>query len=136
VGLVTIFVTVNNVTSSPDLQGNDHFTYSEPVKYACNTFAQSPDYLADIKAGHKFDIEWIIVNTGETTWRAGLDVKYSSGSKMTSTTVVEIPQEMKPNARYTINLSAVAPTKAGHQYMTWVVEGGFCSVSVLINVVK
>jgi hypothetical protein len=135
-GVVVISAIVDNVTSLPDLQGGDHFTYTAPVKYACDAFAQKPGYLEDIKAGSTFDIRWIIVNTGENTWPAGFDVKYSNGSKMTSTTLVEIGREMSPNDRYTIELDAVAPKKEGHQYMTWVVEGQLCFPSILINVVK
>lgn len=107
-----------------------------PQLYSCDAFAQTPGYQVDIKAGSQFDIKWIIVNTGTRTWPAGIDVKYSSGSKMTKVTAVEIPQEMKPNDRYTINLDAVAPNKEGPHYMTWIVQGPLCYPSVIINVVN
>ena len=107
-----------------------------PPAYSCDAFAQSPDYQAEFKPGDEFDIRWIIINTGTRPWPAGFDVKYSSGSKMTSVTVVEIPIEMKPNDRYTIVLDAVAPKHEGPQYMTWIVQGQLCYPSVIINVVK
>ena len=107
-----------------------------PPLYSCDAFAQSPDYQAEFKFGDEFDIRWIIINTGTRPWPAGFDVKYSSGSKMTSVTVVEIPIEMKPNDRYTIVLDAVAPKQEGPQYMTWIVQGQLCYPSVIINVVK
>jgi len=107
-----------------------------PRAYSCDAFAQSPDYQAEFKPGDEFDIRWIIINTGTRPWPAGFDVKYSSGSKMTSVTVVEIPIEMKTNDRYTIVLDAVAPKHDGPQYMPWIVQGQLCYPSVIINVVK
>jgi len=45
---------------------------------------------------------------------------------MTNLTVVEIPVEMKPNAKYEINLDAVVPDEKGFQVMTWTVQGQLC----------
>lgn len=134
--VVTIAVTLNNVTTQPDQYGRDRFTYIAQPKTVCNIFTQSPDHMENIKAGSSFDIKWIIINTGSTTWPAGLDVKYSSGPQMTKQTRVEISKALKPNERYTIVLDAVAPKQTGPQYMTWIIEGQLCSPSVIINVVE
>jgi len=105
-----------------------------PLIYACDVFTQAPDYLEDIKAGSKFEIKWMIVNTGTRAWDAGVDVKYSDGWKMTGESTVEIPVKLAPGNSFTISLTATAPSKKGHQYMTWVVEGQLCYPSVIINV--
>ena len=131
----TPFPTITPSIQPPVIQPTDvALETAVPPSYSCDVFTQHPEYLAEIKAGSKFEIKWIIINTGTTTWEAGVDVKYSSGSKMTKVTVVEIPKEMKPNDRYTISLTATAPNQKGHQYMTWTVEGQLCNPSVLIDV--
>lgn len=102
--------------------------------YACDVYTVSPDYQEEIKAGSKFEVKWMIVNTGTRTWAAGLDVRYSDGWKMTGPTAVEIPVQVAPGNSYTISLTATAPGQKGSQYMTWVVEGQLCFPSVLIKV--
>lgn len=105
-----------------------------PTLYGCDVFTQDPDYRAEIKAGTKFQIKWIIVNTGTRPWNAGVDVKYSSGSEMTSVKRVEIPKALQPGERYKLVLDAVAPKQVGLQYMTWTVEGPMCQPTVIISV--
>jgi hypothetical protein len=107
---------------------------AEQPLYACDVFTQAPDYQETFKAGTKFDIKWMIVNTGTRAWPAGTDVKYSDGWQMTGVKSVEIPVVMNPQDRYTITLDAVAPSKTGHQYMTWAVGGQLCFPSIIINV--
>jgi hypothetical protein len=105
-----------------------------PPLFACSVFTSSPEYKAEINAGSKFDIKWIIVNKGTRAWDAGMDLKYTSGSKMTKTTLVEIPKKINPNGSFTLLLDAVAPNQDGLQYMTWTMEGQFCEMSVIIIV--
>lgn len=94
--------------------------------YDCSAISRKPVDNTEYNKGAKFDIKWTIVNTGTQTWPAGIDVKYYSGPKMTTTNRVEIPKEMKPNDTYVINLDAVAPNEKGFQVMTWVVDGPMC----------
>jgi hypothetical protein len=108
---------------------------STPALYACDAYAQSPNYQEQMDPGESFDIRWVIVNTGTRPWPRGFDVKYVNGAQMTGPKVVEIPVEMNPNDTYTILLDATAPNKEGLQYMTWMVEGQLCFPSVSINVV-
>ena len=103
-------------------------------KYSCDAFTSSPRHLEVMSAGQKFDIEWIIINTGTKTWEAGIDVAYSAGSKLTGVTIVEIPHEMKFNDRYSILLHAKAPDKPGIYYMNFTVQGPGCSPYVAIQV--
>lgn len=106
-----------------------------PALYSCGVVLHKPGYKAEIKAGNNFDIGWVIVNTGTRTWPAGLDVKFRSGTQMTSVTVKEINKVMNPKDTFEINLGATAPTKAGLHEMIWVVEGGLCFPSISIIVV-
>jgi hypothetical protein len=106
-----------------------------PALYSCGVVLHKPGYKAEIKAGANFDIRWVIINTGTRTWPAGLDVKFRSGTQMTTVTVKEINKEMKPKDTFEINLGATAPTKAGLHEMIWVVEGGLCFPSMSIIVV-
>jgi hypothetical protein len=67
--------------------------------------------------------------------RAGLDVKYNSGTKLTSTTFVELP-ELEPGDQTVVNMDAVAPDKEGTYIMTFLVEGGLCYPYTAIVVEK
>ncbi len=104
-------------------------------KYACNPFPRKPADGTIFKPNDTFDIKWTIVNTGTKTMQAGLDVKYNIGTKLTSTTRVELP-ELKPGASYVIVLDAVAPAKEGTYTMAFVVEGGLCYPYTTIVVQK
>jgi len=73
--------------------------------------------------------------TGTKTWRAGLDLKYLSGPKMTATNTIELPQ-MKPGDQFDIVLDATAPKENGMQVMVWVLEGPICYPYVRIIVEK
>jgi hypothetical protein len=67
--------------------------------------------------------------------RQGLDVKYNSGTKLTSTNFVELP-ELEPGDEYVVTLDAVAPAKPGTYIMTFIVEGGLCYPYTAIVVEK
>jgi len=94
-------------------------------QYSCNPFPRKPADGTVFKPNDEFDIKWTIVNTGTKTMAAGLDVKYNLGTKLTSTTLVELP-ELKPGASYVVVLDAKAPDKEGTYTMAFMVEGGLC----------
>ncbi|MBN2117574.1 MAG: hypothetical protein JW730_13440 [Anaerolineales bacterium] len=94
-------------------------------QYACNPFPRKPADGTIFKPNDDFDIKWTIVNTGTKTMQAGLDVKYNIGTKLTSTTIVELP-ELKPGDSYVVVLDAKAPAKEGTYTMAFMVEGGLC----------
>ena len=102
--------------------------------YACNIINTEPRDNTEYKSGKAIDISWTIVNTGTKTWAAGYDVKYFSGPKMTSVSVIQIPVELKPNAKYKINLDGVVPEKRGLLVLTWTVEGQICYPYIAIIV--
>lgn len=104
-------------------------------QYACDTVHRRPFDNTSYRPGAKFDIKWTIVNTGTKTMVAGLDLKYNSGEKMTSSTRVELP-ELKPGAEFAVDFDAVAPAKEGTYIMTFLVEGGLCYPYTAIIVEK
>ena len=103
--------------------------------FACDTIRRRPFDNTVFRPGDKFDIKWTIVNTGTKTMVAGLDLKYNSGTQMTSRTRVELP-ELKPGAQFAVDFDAVAPTKEGTYIMTYLVEGQLCFPYVAIIVEK
>jgi hypothetical protein len=104
-------------------------------EYACNPFPRLPRDNTIFRPNDEFDIKWTIVNTGTKTMRAGLDVKYNSGEKLTSTTFVELP-ELEPGDQAVVDFDAVAPEKEGTYVMTFVVEGQLCYPYTAIVVEK
>lgn len=103
--------------------------------YACNPFPRLPRDNTIFRPNDPFDIKWTIVNTGTKTMRAGLDVKYNSGTKLTQTNFVELP-ELKPGDQTQVDFDAVAPEKEGTYVMTFIVEGGLCYPYTVIVVQK
>lgn len=108
-----------------------------PVKldYDCTSRDRRPFDNTYLKPNKEFDIKWTIVNTGTKSWPAGLDVKYYSGEKLSTTNFVELPA-MAPGDTYEIILDAVSPQKQGFYVMTWVVEGQLCFPYTAIIVEK
>jgi hypothetical protein len=106
-----------------------------PVKldYDCTSRDRRPYDNTYFKSNKEFDIKWTIINTGAKSWPAGKDVKYFSGTKMTTATFVELPA-MDPGDTFVVNLDGVAPKKEGFYVMTWTVEGQLCYPYVAIIV--
>ena len=102
-------------------------------EYACSAISRRPFDNTVFRPNAEFDIVWTIVNTGTKTMAAGLDLKYLSGPKMTTTSRVELP-ELKPGEQYTIDFDAIAPSKQGLHVMTYLVDGQLCYPYVAIIV--
>jgi hypothetical protein len=120
--------------TSPVVSGGGGVPVVKP-EFACDVIHQRPFDDTSFKPNDTFDVKWTIVNTGTRTWRAGLDLKYLSGPKMTATNTIELPQ-MKPGDQFDIVLDAVAPKENGMQVMVWVLEGPICYPYVRIIVEK
>ena len=103
--------------------------------YACDVIRQRPFDNTIFKPGAKFDIKWTILNVGTKTMNAGLDVKFSGGTKFMPNTIVELP-ELKPGGQFAMNFDGTAPSKEGTYVMRYIVEGGLCYPYVLIKVEK
>jgi Ig-like domain from next to BRCA1 gene len=102
-------------------------------EYACSAISRRPFDNTVFRPNQEFDIVWTIVNTGTKTMAAGLDLKYSSGPKMTTTSRVELP-ELKPGEQYTVDFDAIAPSRQGQHIMIYLVDGQLCFPYVAIIV--
>ena len=108
---------------------------STQKEFACDTIRRRPLDNTSFRPGDRFDIKWTIVNTGTKTMVAGLDLKFNSGTQMTSRTRVELP-ELEPDEQFAVDFDAVAPEKEGTYIMAFMVEGGLCYPYVAIVVEK
>ena len=133
----TPFVVVppTTVPSSGNSGGSGSGVTTIKPEYACDIIHQRPYDDTVFKPNDTFDVKWTIVNTGTKAWAAGLDLKYNSGPKMTTTSSIELPA-MKPGDQYVVNLDGVSPSDEGTQVMVWMIEGGFCYPYVRIIVEK
>ncbi len=125
------------VLASPTLVssgGGGGGTSTKP-DYACDTIRRRPFDNEIFRPSKTFDIKWTIVNTGKKTLRAGLDLKFNSGTKMTGTSRIELP-ELAPGEQYAVDFDAVTPGKEGTYIMTFLVEGGLCYPYTAIVVEK
>lgn len=130
----TPVVLPTSTTASSSGGGGGGGTTVKP-DYACNPFPRKPRDNTIFKPNDSFDIQWTIVNTGKKTMQAGIDVRYNSGTKLTTTSYVELP-ELKPGDQYVVDFDAVAPDKEGTYIMTFIVEGGLCYPYTAIIVEK
>jgi len=122
-------------TKAPSTGGGGGGGTTIKTEFGCNAFPRIPRDNTIFRPNDDFDIKWTIVNTGTKTMRAGLDLKYNSGEKLTGTTFVELP-ELKPGDEVVVDFDAEAPKKEGKYVMTFVVEGGLCYPYTAIVVEK
>lgn len=128
----TALPTVTRVVATSSGGGSGTTTQTQ---YSCDTIRRRPFDNTIFRPGDHFDIKWTIVNTGTKTMVSGLDLKFNSGTQMTSRTRVELP-ELKPDAQFAVDFDAVAPEKEGTYIMTFIVEGGLCYPYTAIIVEK
>ncbi len=103
-----------------------------PALYAC-TFYEKKPLINVFKPGDPFDIVWVITNTGTKAWPQYKDLRFVSGTALTSTSSIELPA-LKPGDSATVSFDANAPMKPGLYGMTWKVEGGLCFPNTSIEV--
>ena len=121
------------VTPAASTGGSGGSSSSKP-DYNCDPdIGKRPRDNEEFARGDKFDIKWTILNNGLKTWAAGKDLTYYSGTALTTSTFVQLP-EVKPDESFSVVFDAVAPSIPGHYVMTWKLEGGFCWPYVAINV--
>ena len=122
------------VASPPNAGGSGAGGSSSKPDYNCDPdIGKRPRDNEEFARGDKFDVKWTILNNGLKTWAAGKDLTYYSGSKMTTSTFVQLP-EVRPGGTFSVVFDAVAPSIPGHYVMTWKLEGGFCWPYIAINV--
>lgn len=102
--------------------------------YSCYITTQKPKSGQIMHPGEKFDIVWVIVNSGAAGWNAGVDIKFSGGHQLSTTTRFEIPVALAPGGSFKITLDGKAPAETGTKYMAWKVDGPTCYGEVAITV--
>ncbi len=102
--------------------------------YACSWREVKPT-INVFKPDDNFAVKWVITNTGTKDWQAGKDLRFNSGTQMSTFTGVQLPA-IKSGDTYTVNFSAVAPHKPGFYEMQFKVEGGLCFPALDIEVGK
>lgn len=128
----TPFVIVPPTTVSGGGGGGGSTTTSSG--YSCDYIHQRPFDNTVFKPGDHFDIKWTIVNNGTRTMQAGLDLKYNSGTQLT-TGFRQLP-ELQPGDQFNVQFDAVAPAEEGTYIMSYIVEGGLCYPAIQIKVEK
>jgi hypothetical protein len=128
--LTPIVATVTPIPVSGGGGGGGGGVYK--AEYSCDIIHRRPFDNSEMNGGTEFDIKWTILNNGTKTWDPGVDVKYYSGPQMTTATLIEIPNAMKPGDQFDIVMDATAPMEKGFQVMTWVVQGQYCYPYVAI----
>ena len=126
--------TAITIPTVPSGGGSGGGTTTKP-EYSCDPINRRPYDNTSYKPGDKFDIKWTIRNNGTKTMIAGLDLKFSNGTKLMPDKIVQLP-ELKPGAEYQVNFDATAPDKTGNYVMVYVVEGGLCYPYTAIIVEK
>lgn len=134
---IVIVTARNGSIKGPHIPGNDFdsFKYNPIPKYGCSFYTVTPAKWAVFRGEQEFAIQWIVKNTGENPWPAGLDAKFSDGVNMGSQSSRELPA-LQPNETHQINISATAPKNPGKYFMTWIVEGMGCNAYIAIMVEK
>ena len=101
--------------------------------YSCDVIGRRPADNTIYKPNDRVDIKWTIVNDGNRTLRAGLDLRFSNGDKLMSDRVDELP-ELEPDEQIEVRFDATAPDKPGTYIMVYMVEGGLCYPYTAIQV--
>ena len=101
--------------------------------FSCDIIRRRPTDNTIYKPNDRVDIKWTIVNDGNRTLRAGLDLKFSNGDKLMPDRIVELP-ELDPGDQFEVGFNVNAPDRPGTYIMVYMVEGGLCYPYVAIQV--
>ena len=71
------------------------------------------------QAGKHFQKTWRIENTGKTTWTGQYALVFIDGDLMGASSVIALPQEVKPWEKVSITVDMVAPSKPGKYTGYW-----------------
>ena len=104
-------------------------------EFSCDVINRRPFDYAIYKPGDRFDIKWTIINNGTKPLRAGLDLKFSNGTRLAPDRVIELPA-LDPGDEFHVDFDAVAPDREGNYVMVYIVEGGLCFPYAAITVEK
>ena len=102
-------------------------------EFSCDIIRRRPIDNTIYKPNDRVDIKWTIINDGNRTLRAGLDLKFSNGDRLMPDRIVELP-ELEPGEQFEVGFDATAPDRPGTYIMVYMVEGGLCYPYVAIQV--
>lgn len=142
---VTFVITIPSIRIIPSPTTQISYPYSPLPGYqaanGCDLVAQSPKLGAVYAPGTKFDAYFTFANYGPYYWNEHeVDFSYVSGDKImrpNNVLVYDIPINVAPKERVTMELDMLAPDKAGSYSMAWKFAQGdrfFCQVTVSIVV--
>lgn len=73
------------------------------------------------RPGEKFDLVWVMKNTGTTTWTTKYTYRYYAGDKLhENANSYFFPKDVKPGDTVELRIDAIAPDTAGSKYALWV----------------
>ena len=105
---------------------------------ACKVLQQSVKYGSKFASKERFDISWMVQNTGNATWEPGVvELAYAGGSKMYQYQPVPLTHSSPPGDITILSAVMVAPRTPDSYTMTWALKRGdeyFCKMNVTISV--
>jgi hypothetical protein len=105
---------------------------------ACKVLSQSVVNGSKFASRERFDITWVVQNTGTATWEPGVvEFAYAGGRKMYQYQPVPLTHSSPPGDITTLSAVMVAPTTPERYTTVWALRRGdqyFCKVSVSIKV--
>ena len=83
--------------------------------------SNSPEDGTIKRPGEKFDLVWIMENTGTTTWTTSYQYRYYAGDRVhENVNSYFLPKEVKPGETVELRVDALAPDTGGSKYTLWV----------------
>ncbi len=105
---------------------------------ACKVLGQSIKNGTKFRPKERFDISFMIRNTGTATWEPGVvELAYAGGTRMFHSQPVPLPHSSPPGDIIALSADMVAPQATADYNMVWALRRGdeyFCKVNVIILV--
>jgi hypothetical protein len=126
------------VTAMPEVTVAATPQGSTRPELACKVLQQSVKRGSRFASKERFDISWMVKNTGTATWEPGvMELAYAGGSKMYQYQPVPLTHSSPPGDITILKADMVAPRTPDTYTMFWALRRGdeyFCRMSVTIAV--
>jgi hypothetical protein len=87
----------------------------------------------------KFNVVWVVKNTGPNTWNRNYKLRYYSGLAMSQRSAYNFPQDVPPGGTVRLTANMIAPNYTGHFTTTWVLTNdkgqNFYTVFLTIDII-
>ncbi len=104
----------------------------------CKVLSQSLKNGAKFTPRERFDISWMIQNTGSATWEPGVvELAYAGGNKLYHYQPIQLTHSSPPGDIMTLSADMIAPQTRNDYSMVWALRRGdeyFCRMYVSIRV--